>query len=83
MKYFFLLATVGGIYLFFLHHAPVAPVVQAVTAQEAAPLSSGPRGNTEPAPAAAPPRTDFLKRPIDRTQEVLKQVKARNGDGEF
>ena len=87
MKYLFLLATVGGVYFFLIHKAPVAPVVAAVTQQEAAPLSTGPRGNT--APEATPeagtpaPHTDFLKRPIDRTKEVLDQVKGRNGDGEF
>ena len=83
MKYVFILATVAGVYFFLLHKAPVTPVVQAVTQQEAAPLSNGPRGNTAPEPASPAPRTNFLKRPIDRTQEVLNQVKARNGGGEF
>ena len=83
MKYLFLLATVGAGYFFLLHQAPVAPAVQAVTQQEAAPLTTGPRGNTEPVPAAPAPHTDYLKRPIDRTKEVLGQVAARNGNGEF
>jgi len=86
MKYLFLLATVGAGYFFLLHKAPVAPAVQAVTQQEAAPLTTGPRGNTDPAPAAAAapaPQSNYLKRPIDRTREVLGQVAARNGNGEF
>ena len=84
MKYLFIMATVGAAYFFLAHQTPVAPVVASVTQQEAAPLSTGPRGNTDPAPEASPaPKTDFLKRPIDRTKEVLSQVKVRNGDGEF
>jgi len=84
MKYLLILATVGAGYFFLLHKAPVAPAVQAVTQQEAAPLTTGPRGNTEPAAGSAPaPHTDYLKRPIDRTKEVLGQVAARNGNGEF
>jgi hypothetical protein len=33
-------------------------------------------------PEAADSRIN-LKRPIDRTNQVLEQVKTRNGDGEF
>jgi hypothetical protein len=74
---------VGVGYFFLLHNAPANQAVQAVTQQEAAPLTTGPRGNTDPAPGATAPHTDFLKRPIDRTKEVLGQVAARNGNGEF
>jgi len=86
MKYLFILATVGVGYFFLLHKAPADQALQAVTQQEAAPLTTGPRGNTDPAPGAPAPQTaqsDFLKRPIDRTKEVLGQVAARNGNGEF
>ena len=83
MKYLFLLATVGAGYFFLLHKAPVAPAIQAVTQQEVAPLTTGPRGNTEPVSTAAAPQSNYLKRPIDRTKEVLNQVAARNGNGEF
>jgi hypothetical protein len=47
---------------------------------------------TAPATPAAAPRTasaqpaapsSNLRRPIDTTRSVLKQVKARNGEGEF
>ena len=83
MKYVFLLATVAVIYFFLVRKAPVAPVVSAVTQQETVALTSGPPGGATPAPGAAPAPTNALKRPIDRTREVLGQVKQRNGDGEF
>jgi hypothetical protein len=92
MKYVFLLVTVAAVYFFLMRKAPVAPVVSAVTEQEAAPLTTGPRAETAPAggsgassstPAAPANQSNFLKRPLDRTNEVLKQVKGRNGDGEF
>ncbi|HEY3902045.1 MAG TPA: hypothetical protein VGM54_25760 [Chthoniobacter sp.] len=84
MKYVFILATVAAIYFFIVKKPSVAPVVSAVTQAEAAPLTTGPRGG-EPTPVAnAPARaSDYLKKPIDRTKEVLNQVKQRNGDGEF
>ncbi len=37
-----------------------------------------------PAPQAAqPPPTNSLRAPMDRTRQVLDQVKQRNGKGEF
>jgi hypothetical protein len=48
-----------------------------VTGTDAAALSTGPK-----APVAAAEKTG-LARPIHRTNEVLSQVKTRNGDGEF
>jgi hypothetical protein len=84
MKYVFLLATVAVVYFFIVHKPSVAPVVSAVTEQEAAPLTSGPRGGeATPAPDAPARASDYLKKPIDRTKAVLEQVKKRNGDGEF
>ncbi|EDY21759.1 hypothetical protein CfE428DRAFT_1004 [Chthoniobacter flavus Ellin428] len=79
MKYVVLLIIVVGVYFFLVHKAPVAPVVKEITQQDAAPLTSGPNNP----PAAASPGTNVLKRPIDRTKEVLNQVKQRNGKGEF
>lgn len=80
MKYVFLLIMVALVYLFLVRKAPVAPVVKEITQQEAAPLTNGPAG----APASSPAQsTNSLKRPIDRTKEVLNQVKQRNGNGEF
>ena len=77
MKYLFLLAAVAVVYLVLARNSPVAAVQEAVTASEAAPLTTGPR---EP---AAPAATGSLKAPLDRTHAVLEQVKARNGAGEF
>ena len=34
-------------------------------------------------PAAQPPPTNSLRAPMDRTRQVLDQVKQRNGKGEF
>ncbi len=75
-----LLIGVALIYYVISKNAPVKPVVQAVTAQEAAPLTTGPR-HAAPPPAA--PATTSLRRPLDRTRSVLDQVKQRNGNGEF
>lgn len=83
MKYVFLLATVAGVYFFLIHKAPVAPVVEAVTQQEAAPLTTGPRGAPAASPGNSTVSSDPLKRPFDRTNAVLEQVKQRNGNGEF
>ena len=77
MKYLFLLAAVAVVYFVLARNSPVAAVQEAVTASEAAPLSTGPR---EP---AAPAATSALKAPLDRTHAVLEQVKQRNGAGEF
>jgi hypothetical protein len=83
MKYVFLLATVAVAYFFIAHRVPVTPAVDEITQKEAAPLSTGPRDPAAAAPAAPAVRTNSLKRPIDRTREVLGQVKQRNGAGEF
>ena len=76
MKYVLLLLGLVAIYWFLIRSAPVAPAVQAVTASEVAPLTTGPRETAAPAGSA-------LKRPMDRTNAVLDQVKQRNGNGEF
>ena len=76
MKIIALLVVLACINLYFGHQTPVAAVAQTATGQELAPLTSGPK-DTTPAP------TNVLKRPIDRTHEVLGQVAKRNGAGEF
>jgi hypothetical protein len=83
MKYVFLLITVAAVYFFLMKQTPVKPVVSVVTQEEVAPLTSGPRGGATPEPGAPAAHSDPLKRPIDRTREVLSLVKKRNGDGEF
>jgi ABC-type microcin C transport system permease subunit YejB len=76
MKYVFLLAAVAAIYFFLIRSAPVAPVADAVAQKEVVPLTTGGRD-------VAPPASNFLKRPLDRTHEVLDQAKQRNGAAEF
>ena len=76
MKYVLLLLGAAAVYFFLIRSAPVKPAVQAVTASEVAPLSTGPR-------ETAAPQSNALKRPLDKTHDVLKQVKERNGTGEF
>ncbi|MDR3406130.1 MAG: hypothetical protein P4L99_26830 [Chthoniobacter sp.] len=83
MKYVFLLATVAAVYFFLIHKAPVAPVVGEITQKDVAPLTTGPRDPSATTPATPAEHTNALKRPIDRTKEVLGQVKQRNGNGEF
>ena len=70
-----LLAVVAVVYFVLLREAPVKPVAAVVTAEEAAPLISGPR-----APGLNP-ATTALKRPFDRTHAVLEQARQRNGAG--
>ena len=76
MKIVALLAAIAGIYLYFSHQTPVAEVAQVATGRELAPFTTGPK-DTAPAP------TNALKRPLDRTHEVLGQVAKRNGAREF
>ena len=76
MKHIALLSLVAGAYLYFTHKTPVAEVSKAATGQELAPLTAGPTD------IAAPP-SNAIKRPIDRTREVLGQVAKRNGAGQF
>ena len=77
MKYLFMLGAIAVIYYVFIREIPVAPVKEALTQAEAKPLLGG-----SPAPAA-PAATSGLKRPIDRTRQVLGEVQQRNGKGEF
>lgn len=76
MKYLGLLVAAAIIYFILAREAPVEQVKEAIVQTEAAPLTQGGR---DPAPSAG----STLKRPLDRTHEVLDKVKARNGDGEF
>jgi len=77
MKYVLMLLAIAAAYYILGRNTPVAPVAQAVTAQEVSPLTTGPRAPAPPAESSA------LKRPLDRTHAALDQVKQRNGNGEF
>ena len=76
MKIIVLLLAIACVYFFFARQTPIADVAQAATGQEAAALATAPKD-------AAPAPTNALKRPLDRTHEVLGQVTKRNGAGEF
>ena len=76
MKIIVLLLAIACVYFYFAHQTPVAEVAQAATGQEAAALATAPKD-------AAPAPTNTLKRPLDRTHEVLGEVANRNGNGEF
>ena len=66
MKYIAALLVAGGVYLTLARPMPVAP------------------GGATPGASAqsddSTPGTDFLKRPLDRTHEVLKQARTRAQD---
>jgi CBS-domain-containing membrane protein len=68
MKYLAVLAVGGAIYLYFAcmpKHPPEDPVATVKALTGAS--------DTEPG-------TDFLKEPLDRTHEVMKQAKQRSDD---
>lgn len=77
MKYLVIVAAVALACFILARNTPVKSVTAAVTAGEAAPLTTGPREPAAPAP------TNALKAPLDRTHDALEKVKTRNGDGEF
>lgn len=77
MKYLALIGVVAVIYVVFIRVSPVKEVSDAVTQTEAAPLVSPAR------PAEAAPVSNSIKRPLNRTHQVLDQVRGRNGNGEF
>ena len=71
MKYVGFILGIAGLYFYFSRTEPEHPAVKA--AIEAVDAST---------PIISLP-TNALKRPVDRTREVLSQVPRRNGAGEF
>lgn len=71
MKYAALLVTLAIVYWMFVRVSPLAEVTESMAAPELAPLTSQPE-------APALPPTNALKRPLDRTHQVLEQVGQRN-----
>lgn len=69
MKYLLLLLTSGVVYLTFFRASPTPQVVQAIS--EPVVMTNG----------AAEPRSNSLKRPLDRTHAVLDQVSANVSAG--
>jgi hypothetical protein len=65
-----------GAYLYLSSHTPVKEVAQVVTGQEVPTLRADEK-------APAPATTNALKRPIDRTREVLGKVAAGNAGNQF
>ena len=72
MRYFVLLLIAGGIYLYAVRGKPASTV-----ATPAIPLQT----SAAASPAASP--TNLLKRPLDRTHEVLDQVRRKNQSESF
>ncbi len=77
MKYLVLMVTLAVVYFMFVRASPVAEVTKTMEAPELAPLTKAPQEN------APLPQTNALKRPLDRTRQVLGEVGKRNGNGEF
>ena len=84
MRYIGLLAVVAIIYITYSKMvAPTEPTpAQKEDAALVKPLDAA--NPDHPAAAATPaPHTDQLKAPLDRTREVLDQVKKQNSGGQF
>jgi hypothetical protein len=69
MKYLLVFLLAGATYLALARHAPVTQGVHAITEEPKAAAAQ-----------AGTPGSNFLKRPIDRTEEVLKQARSRADD---
>ena len=74
MKYFIALLIAGGLYFVCFRTAPVAPVAKAITE---------PRVTTNATAAGSPQQSNVLKRPLDRTHEVLSQARKNNAENAF
>ena len=82
MRFIALLAVLGILYVILTRHSPADSAKKAVAEAEA--VAPAPVARPAPtAPSAAPAPTTGLRRPIARTREVLGEVKARNGAGQF
>jgi hypothetical protein len=76
MKYLAVLAVLAVIYFVLLRASPVVQVKEAVAQTEMLPLAQGSKELKSKESTA-------LRRPLDRTTEVLGQQKSLNGEGEF
>ena len=76
MKYLLIVGALVVICVMFLRKPSIPPRTETNAQSAAAAVAPVPQ------PASAPAST-ALKRPIDRTHQVLDQVEKRNGAGEF
>jgi hypothetical protein len=76
MKYFLVLLIAGSTYTFFFRSSPVAPAAKATTAPRIA-VSAGPASSQA---QSAPAPSNILKRPLDRTHQVLDQVRKQRDE---
>lgn len=72
MRLFVILLVPAAVYFFMFRSSPVGPVVKTITEAPAIVPASG---------ASTP--SDFLKRPLDRTHEVLEQARTKANDPAF
>ena len=73
MRLFVILLVPAAVYFFMFRSSPVGPVVKTITEAPA----------IVPAAGASSTPSDFLKRPLDRTHEVLEQARTRTNDQGF
>ena len=78
MKYFIALLIAGGLYFVCFRTAPVGAVTKTMTEAPAAPTTTAAAHN-----ASSPQHSNALKRPLDRTHEVLGQVQKNNAENAF
>jgi hypothetical protein len=77
MRYILLIMTVAIIYIVIARSGSITPASKAITESMDA---ANPQAS---AGAGASPHTNAFKAPLDRTHEVLDQVKKQNSGGQF
>jgi hypothetical protein len=83
MKYVGLLVVLVIILYVFKTRVTAPSGIQEANREFAATAPATPANSPAAAPTQAPATSSNLRRPIDNTRSVLRQVKGRNGDGEF
>ena len=79
MKYLFVLLIAGAVYVGFFRNSPVAPEAKAINAPRA--VTPATVVASSPPPPAS--RSNILKRPLDRTHQVLDQVRKQRNEDAF
>lgn len=83
MKYVGLLVVLVIILYVFKTRVTAPSGIDEANREFAATAPATPASAAAAAPTQAPAPSSNLRRPIDNTRSVLRQVKGRNGDGEF